>query len=240
MDKNVPEQIFYHESLQSYATLILGEEEFAHARSLRIREGERIFLTDGKGNFAFGRVVLLNSKRLEVRTEAIDSQTFRENAYIHIALAPTKNQDRIEWFVEKAVEIGIDEISFLITDFSEKKNLVMERLQKKAIAAMKQSKRFFLPKINPILPFKQFIENIPVSQKAFLAHLIEDASQTLFKIAPPKARYCVLIGAEGGFSEKEILLATQHQIPLVRLGKSRLRTETAALAACLTLNLINE
>lgn len=236
----IPEYIFFHEELKNNAIVVLHADEAAHARTLRLRESEKMFFTDGNGQIAEGRVVSPSQKRFEVEIKNVQKVEKNSDFYIHIAVSPTKNADRIEWFLEKAIEIGIDEISFIEGDFSEKKAINSERLFRKAIAAMKQSHRFYLPKINPLISFQQFLAQKVPQKNRFIAHLIDDKTKTLFQTAKPKGNYCVLIGAEGGFSEKEIQKAIENQFETVSLGKSRLRTETAALTACITLNILNE
>jgi len=158
--------------------------------------------------------------------------------HIHIAIAPTKNPDRTEWFVEKAIEIGVDEISFLLCDNSERAALKTDRLEKLAISAMKQSLRCTLTKINHMVLLKDFITTTNASSK-YIAHVDQTNPDHLQRIAPPKSDYIILIGPEGDFSKKELELTATHNYKKVSLGTNRLRTETAGLVACHILNLIN-
>jgi 16S rRNA (uracil1498-N3)-methyltransferase len=161
-----------------------------------------------------------------------------KNFSIHIAVAPTKNIDRIEWFVEKSTELGIDEISFIQCEHSERVHIKTERIERVAISAMKQSLKASLPKINPLKKFKEFIYNPSASYK-FIAYVDKSNTHQLKDLATPASAYCVLIGPEGDFSPEELQTAIDHGYSKVSLGTSRLRTETAALAACHTLNLVN-
>ena len=162
-----------------------------------------------------------------------------KDIHIHVAIAPTKNIDRLEWFVEKSVELGVDHISLLQCDHSERNKLNQERLVKKAISAMKQSLKYTLPAIHALQPFSSFVRSAKASLK-FIAYVDEDISTHLKDSAPKDCDYLVLIGPEGDFSKKEIDLATAQGFKPVSLGKSRLRTETAGLAALHILNLIND
>ena len=157
---------------------------------------------------------------------------------IHLAIAPTKNPDRLEWFVEKAVEIGVDGISFLECDNSERTTIKLERIEKLAISAMKQSLKITLPKIHAIRPLRKFISESNSSSK-FIAYVDQTNPDQLFKAARINENYTVLIGPEGDFSPAELELALQNGYKKVALGPSRLRTETAGIVACHTLNLIN-
>ncbi|MGI9543677.1 MAG: RsmE family RNA methyltransferase, partial [Cyclobacteriaceae bacterium] len=149
-----------------------------------------------------------------------------------------KNQDRVEWLVEKAVEIGIDELSFFTCQHSERKKLNLERLEKKAIAAMKQSVKARLPQINPIINFKELTKQVPAEYEKFIA-CVPANEQQLKNLIPLQKRYCLLIGPEGGFSKKEVSQAEGAGFKVVSLGNNRLRTETAALIGCHTFHLIN-
>jgi 16S rRNA (uracil1498-N3)-methyltransferase len=239
LNKEHVEQIFFAPDLRPDAQISLAEDEIAHLRTLRIRKGDDIYLTDGKGSFAKARTDIFEPKKNLFTVTNYEKHEKARDFYVHIALAPTKNADRIEWFVEKATEIGIDEISFLQTEHSEKKGLNTERILKKAMSAMKQSKQFFLPKINPLSKLYDFFPSADETQK-FIAHLTQSPEEHLFRKTRAGERYCVLIGPEGGFSEKEVSIAKENGFSLVNLGQNRLRTETAALKACMTLNLLNE
>lgn len=218
---------------------VLDEVESQHAvKVLRLAEGAAIMVTNGKGSTFEGVISKANFKKCEFSI-AKHINTDKESAtYIHIAIAPTKSSDRIEWFVEKCVEIGVDEISFIQCNHSEKKNLNLDRVVKVAVSAMKQSQKAHLPIINPLIPYKQFIKEAAGDQK-FIAY-VSDASVNLHlsKAARKDSKYIVLIGPEGDFSPTEIELALANKYTPVSLGTSRLRTETAGITACLALNLL--
>jgi len=183
---------------------------------------------------------MLTESKIDTCSFKIEStqQEAKRSYNIHIAIAPTKNPDRTEWFVEKAIEIGVDEISFLLCDNSERAALKTDRLQKLAISAMKQSLRYTLTKINHMVLLKDFVIS-PHDSSKFIAYVDQTNPDHLLRQASPKASYVVLIGPEGDFSKKELELAMAHDYKRVSLGTNRLRTETAGLAACHILNLIN-
>lgn len=218
----------------------LPEEESKHAvKVLRLEEGETVQLIDGRGGFYNAVIADAHPKRTQLQVVQKTDNYGKRSFYIHIAVAPTKNIDRLEWFVEKAVEIGIDEISFLLCDHSERKVLKLDRLEKIAISAMKQSYKAYLPKLNELVPFKSFVHNTN-PEETFIAHLEEDARLSLKQSFKPNSSTCILIGPEGDFSAAEIALAKEAGIRAVTLGQSRLRTETAALVACHTLHVLQD
>ncbi len=165
----------------------------------------------------------------------------RPDHYIHIAIAPTKNIDRIEWFVEKAIEFGVDHITFLITANSERSVIKQERIEKKAISAMKQCLRPWMLEITPSVALKDWLQNYDMDgYQRFIAHVDETIPTHLKDAAKKQESYLVLIGPEGDFAPKEIDKAIASGFKPVSLGKSRLRTETAGIASVHILNLINE
>ena len=232
-------QLFYSPDIKN--SLQLDEQESLHAvKVLRLKKGDKIFLTDGIGGFFEMEIVNPHPKRCELKILSEKPFSIKDQKhYIHIAMAPAKNNERNEWFLEKAIEFGVDEISFLICNHSERKVINMERMEKLAVVAMKQSLKAKLPKLNPVLPFKEFMSKAGSVTK-FIAHLEEGEKKSLFNAAIPNTSCLVAIGPEGDFSPEEINLAFKNDFQPVSLGKSRLRTETAALAACHILNLINE
>lgn len=216
----------------------LDEEESRHAQKvLRLKSGAIIQLTDGLGKFYEARLTNTESKQCEF-TVLKSEQTPSRNYKIHVAIAPTKNTDRIEWFVEKAVELGIDKISFLLCKNSERKSINLERVEKKAISAMKQSCQAVLPVIQEIRPFRQVIAESNEEEK-FIGFVDEQNPFLLKNLAKASASYLVMIGPEGDFSHEEMRDASQKGFAKVSLGPTRLRTETAGIAACHILNLIN-
>ena len=218
----------------------LPSEEAAHAvRVLRLQAGDEIALTDGKGCFYKAEISTANQKRCLVNILAKEEQPPLWKGHLHLAMAPTKNMDRIEWFAEKATEIGFDELSFLNCRFSERKVLKTERIEKILVSAMKQSLKARLPILNEMTDFKRFIAQ-PRPGKKFIAHCHEGEKPLLQTQIVPGEDALVLIGPEGDFSEEEVRLAIENGFQPISLGRSRLRTETAALVACHIMNLTNQ
>lgn len=229
--------LFYQPAIQ-YGSHFLDPEESRHAtKVLRKKASDTIHITDGKGVLYTCKITDPRPDKCAFVIESSEREKAK-NFSIHIAIAPTKNPDRIEWFVEKSIEIGIDEISFIECDNSERTSIKLERIEKLAISAMKQSLKLTLPKIHPIRRLQEFIK-IDLTGKKFIAYVDSANPDELFKMAEPGDSYIVLIGPEGDFSPAELELALQNGYKKVALGPSRLRTETAGLAACHTLNLIN-
>lgn len=230
--------LFYTPDIQLISEL--PEEEAAHClRVLRLGQGDVILLTDGKGYFYKAEIATTSGKRcLFTVKETIQQQKFW-NAHLHVAVAPTKNMDRNEWFAEKATEIGLDELTFLNCKFSERRIIKKERIEKILISAMKQSLKATLPVLNEMIDFNQFV-NTEFKGRKYIAHCYEGKKQPLQSIVQKGEDSLVLIGPEGDFSPDEVEAAISHGFIPVSLGKSRLRTETAALVACHTLNLINQ
>lgn len=216
----------------------LDQEEARHcAKVLRKKAGDAIQVTDGKGSLYKATLTEARPDKCTFKIDSTEKEPTRP-FHIHIAIAPTKNPDRTEWFVEKAIEIGVDEISFLLCDNSERAALKTDRLEKLAISAMKQSLRFTLAKINHMVLLKDFVTATKATSK-FIAYVDQTNPDHLLKQASAKSNYVVLIGPEGDFSKKELELAIEQGYKKVSLGTNRLRTETAGLAACHILNLIN-
>jgi 16S rRNA (uracil1498-N3)-methyltransferase len=217
----------------------LDQEESRHcAKVLRKRPGDTIHITDGKGSLYTATLTEARPDKCSFSIASTEKEKTR-SFYIHMAIAPTKNPDRTEWFVEKAIEIGVDEISFLLCDNSERAALKTDRLEKLAVSAMKQSLRYTIAKINHMVLMKDFVKETKASSK-FIAYVDNTNPDHLQKQATPNTTCVVLIGPEGDFSKKELDLAIEQGYKKVSLGPNRLRTETAGLAACHILNLINE
>ena len=225
----------------------LPQDEAVHAlRVLRLKEGDEIFLMDGEGAFFRAVVAMTNSKHCFYKILETLPPDKTSRGRIHLAIAPTKNIDRIEWLAEKATEVGFDEISFLDCHFSERRQLREDRIEKIVVAAMKQSRKAWLPKVNALVPFRKFIE-MPHSGRKFIAHCYEEIERkdffeillewkrSSFVSAPlemPSESDCtILIGPEGDFSVEEVRVALQEGYESVSLGASRLRTETAGLTS---------
>jgi len=219
---------------------VLPQEEAVHAlRVLRMRAGDTIVVADGKGTFYKAELAGTDVKHCTLNLLEEKEQDALWGGYLHLAMAPTKNMERNEWLVEKATEIGIDEITFLNCHFSERKVLKTERLEKIAVSAMKQSLKAKLPLINELTDFVRFMD-LPAEGQKFIAHCHPGDKRLLKDVLRTGERATILIGPEGDFSEEEVALATREGYQAVSLGASRLRTETAALAACHTFNLFNQ
>ena len=230
--------VFYTPDIQ--VSNELPEEEAQHCtRVLRLNIGDEITLTDGKGNFYQAEITAATNKRCQVAIKETRYQEPLWPCHLHIAMAPTKNMDRNEWFAEKATEIGFDELTFLNCRFSERKVIKTERISKILVSAIKQSLKARLPKLNEMTDFHTFIQQDFEGQK-FIAHCYEGEKKQLKEAFTPGEDALVLIGPEGDFSEEEVQKAIEHGFVPISLGKSRLRTETAALVACHTLNLMNQ
>lgn len=228
--------LFYAPDIET--TGLLPDEEATHClRVLRLRESDAIDLTDGKGNFFRG--IIAEAGKRSVRVD-LESRTPWEKTWgidIHLAVAPTKNADRMEWLCEKACEIGLDKLTFLECRYSERRSLKTDRLRKILISAMKQSLKGSLPVLEEMMPFEQFVRLERPGRK-FIAHCHEGEKHSLAEAILPQGTACtLLIGPEGDFSEEEVKTATACGYEPISIGRSRLRTETAALAAVALLNL---
>lgn len=229
--------VFYQPEIPNGIRYLDHEESRHCAKVLRKKTGDSVQITDGKGSLYKATLTESRPDKCSFKIDATEKEASR-SYYIHIAIAPTKNPDRTEWFVEKAIEIGVDEISFLLCDNSERAALKTDRLEKLAISAMKQSLRFTLAKINHMVLLKDFVKETQAASK-FIAYVDQTNPDHLLKQAAAKSNYVILIGPEGDFSKKELELAIENGYKKVSLGANRLRTETAGLAACHILNLIN-
>ena len=233
-------QLFYNSEIKNGdSTFFFDKEESKHiVKVLRKKESDKIFITNGLGYLFESEIILASEKKCEVK---IIKETFQQSDtfYTHIAVAPTKMNDRLEWFLEKATEIGIHEITPIICDHSERKVYKIDRAEKIIQAAMKQSLHYYLPKINEPISLSHFVKSNIDGQK-FIAHCEETDKKSFQKEIAKNEKVTILIGPEGDFSTKEINLAIANQFIPVTLGNTRLRTETAALVACHTIALLNE
>jgi len=230
-------RVFYQPTIEKHPFLSMDDSKHA-IKVLRLKRGDKIEIVDGKGKYFEAEIVDPDPKKCHV--EIIDEGILPPKLfYIHVAIAPTKNIDRIEWFVEKSVEFGIDEITFLKCDNSERDHLRLDRIEKKAISAMKQSRVGYLPKINDVVNFNDFVRSGELSDDKFIAYVC-NSSTPLVNYAMPARSYCILIGPEGDFSKNEIDKANKNGFTAVGLGNTRMRTETAGIAACHILNLIQK
>lgn len=232
-------QLFFQENI-SEPISHLSEEESKHlVRVLRKKQGDAITLTDGKGMVYQSVILDANPKKasLKILSKSVAEE---DNFFIHLAIAPTKSPDRMEWMVEKITEIGFHELTLLDTENSERSYLKTDRLEKKIIAACKQSIKFRTPKVNETTEFDKLIKSNYFSDyQRFIAYVDEDHQHHLLDLARPQGRYLILIGPEGDFDSAEIKQAIQQGFKPVSLGKSRLRTETAGLAAVQMLQVLN-
>lgn len=227
--------VFYAPDIQT--TSQLPEDESQHCvRVLRLKEGDKIEITDGKGNFFKATISVAHAKHCLVDINETTPQTPLWKGYIHIAMAPTKNMDRNEWFAEKATEIGFDELTFLNCRYSERKIIKNERIEKILISGIKQSLKARKPKLNEMINFETFIKQ-PFDGQKFIAHCYDTDKKILKEIINPDQNALILIGPEGDFSEEEVAKAVEQGFQPITISNSRLRTETAALVACHTLNL---
>ena len=216
-------------------------------RVLRLKKGATIALVDGKGRLCMAEITVANPKRCVVAIKATQSEYKKRDYYLHIAIAPTKNIARLEWFLEKATEIGVDAITPILCHRSERRTIKPERLNKILIAAMKQSLKAYLPRLNPMQKLVNFVQATSSNgyheenkAQRFIAFCKEEHTDNL------KSRYkkgkdvIILIGPEGDFTQEEINKALENDFQPVRLGESRLRTETAGIVACHTIEILNE
>ena len=207
-------------------------------RVMRIKTGESVFVTDGKGKLFECVVTDSNPKNCQVEIVSITPGDDIRNFTLEIAIAPTKNISRFEWFLEKSTEIGIDCVSPILCDHSERKTIKLDRLNRVITAAMKQSLKSFHPKLDDLLNINDIIEK-PFQGQKFIAYVDNEIENELFNMCKPHVDTLVLIGPEGDFSEEEISKAVNNGFLPVKLGPSRLRTETAGIVACHTVNMVN-
>ncbi len=234
-------QLFYHPDIDQATDLVFfSREESRHiVRVLRKKAGDSLFLTDGKGTRYEAEIIDPNDKRCQARIRGQESKPDRKGYRLHIAMAPTKMNDRFEWFLEKSTEIGIDEITPVLCDQSERKKVNLERYAKVIQSAAKQSLRYTLPKLNPLQKFDDLIRSCDAEAK-LIAHCAPGDKGRLATLVDGKKDILVLIGPEGDFSSREIELATESQFTGLDLGSNRLRTETAGVVVCSNLAMIKE
>jgi 16S rRNA (uracil1498-N3)-methyltransferase len=232
----ISDTIFYAPNIAQMAQL--PEQESLHCvKVLRMREGERLTVTDGQGFFYDCTLVEPHHKHCTLVIDnsiAVNKREFQ----LHIAFGPTKQMERNEWFVEKAVEIGIDGFTPLLSSFSERRELKRERLEKIAVAAMKQSQQAFLPQIEEMVRFTDCVTR-PFEGRKFIAHCHNLPKKQLAQLYNKGENALILVGPEGDFSEEEVALALANGFEPVSLGDTRLRTETACLVATHTIHVIN-
>jgi 16S rRNA (uracil1498-N3)-methyltransferase len=230
-------QIFYTPDI-SGMEYTLNEDESKHAvRVLRMNTGDTVNMTDGKGNFFKGIIADAHPKRCRILVQDIIEHYGKRNYYLHIGISPLKNPDRFEWFLEKATEIGIDEITPLLCERTEKKHMNLERGNRILESAMKQSVKAYHPLLHPLTKAGDLIKSAAEEVK-MIAHC--EGKRTLIKECyRPGQKALILIGPEGDFTDEEIALSQTANFHTITLGESRLRTETAGIAACFSINFLN-
>ena len=230
-------QYFFSSNISGNKILLSKEESRHCALVLRYKEGDLVNVIDGKGGLYTAEITQLKNI---VELEIIDKvQQKKGGFYIHIVIAPTKSNQRLEWFIEKAVEIGVDEISFMSCQNSERKRINLNRIKKVMLAAMKQSVKTYEPKINDVEKFSDIITKV-VQENKYIGHLGNHSGEFLKDLVVANETYCLLIGPEGDFSNSELDTAVKNKFIPVLLGQNRLRTETAGIVGCAILNGIND
>jgi 16S rRNA (uracil1498-N3)-methyltransferase len=233
-------QLFYNPQLDpNTESFSFDREESKHiVKVLRKKDGDILYVTDGKGRLYTTEIALASDNKCTVKVVSYE-QAEASKIHLHLAVAPTKMNDRYEWFLEKATEIGISEITPIICDHSERKQINTERFEKILVSAMKQSNQYHLVKLNQPIALKDFLK-LQFDGQLFIAHCAETQRQSLKHTLQPNQNVTLLIGPEGDFSPTEISLALQKNYIPVMLGETRLRTETAAIVACHSVVFANE
>ena len=233
-------QLFYNPNITETATsFVFDKEESKHIiKVLRKKEGDILFVTNGFGYLFTSEIIIASDSKCTVKINSFEKQE-KSKFHLHLAVAPTKMNERYEWFLEKATEIGIQEITPIICEHSERKVIKTDRFQKILESAMKQSLHYYLPKLNEPIAYKDFIKKGFHGQK-FIAHCEETDKKSLKNELENGKDVTILIGPEGDFSVKEIQLAVENSFIPVSLGNTRLRTETAAVVACHSVVFANE
>lgn len=232
-------QLFFNPQLDSSVSQFsFDSEESRHiVKVLRKKIGDELQITNGRGYLFLAKIIEADSKHC--RAEITGTQKNHQKMHwLHMAVAPTKMNDRFEWFLEKATEIGVNEITPVICERSERRVIKRDRMERVVQAAMKQSLRTFLPKLNEAVTYRDFI-NMEHKGLLFIAHCQDDEKMELKRRVAADKDVTILIGPEGDFSPAEIHEAYENGFLPVSLGEARLRTETAAIVACATVNLIN-
>ncbi|WP_431167436.1 16S rRNA (uracil(1498)-N(3))-methyltransferase [Tenacibaculum halocynthiae] len=235
-------QLFYNQHIsEDTKQFTFDKDESRHiVRVLRKKEGDILYITNGNHYLFTVEIVIASDKKCIVTIIKKEEKKSLRNYYLHVAIAPTKNNDRLEWFLEKATEIGIDEITPIICENSERKVVKTERLAKIIQAAMKQSLQYKLPKLNEPVKFSEFIQQ-KFSSQLFIAHCEDDAKKNTLKGGIDLASsYTILIGPEGDFSTDEIKKSLSQKFTPITLGNTRLRTETAGLTAVQQISFLHQ
>lgn len=230
-------QLFFCHTVNGVSAA-LNEEESRHLKVLRKQSGDTISCVDGCGHLLQCLIVKIGKDATELEVLSSEKMPPERDYELHLLIAPTKNNERIEWMLEKAVEAGIDSVTLIDTDHSEKHRVNLSRLERIAISALKQSGRYYLPAIHAL----QKLSEVKLQQGFFFAHCAEDEKITLkqcFKNAAPKGKYQILVGPEGDFSAAEIQNLKDRGGKPLSLGNARLRTETAGLYIAMTFSALS-
>ncbi|QKX07009.1 16S rRNA (uracil(1498)-N(3))-methyltransferase [Aquimarina sp. TRL1] len=232
-------QLFFSADILASSTYTFSREESKHiTKVLRKKEGDILQITNGKGSLFTGEITFCTPNKCVVQIS--EETKYPSKPYrLHLAVAPTKMNDRYEWFLEKATEIGIDEITPIICDHSERKVIKAERFERIIQSAMKQSLQMHLPTLNPAISLTDFITRSKDEDQLFIAHCEETNKQSLKDTLKSGKNTLILIGPEGDFSPREIDLALTNNFTPITLGETRLRTETAAIVATHTVSFLN-
>ncbi|MDG2433086.1 16S rRNA (uracil(1498)-N(3))-methyltransferase [Flavobacterium sp.] len=233
-------QLFYNPNIDEQTeNFFFDKEESKHIiKVLRKKDSDILYVTNGQGLLFETEITLASDNKCTVKINGVEKKA--PSSYrLHLAVAPTKMNDRFEWFLEKATEIGIHEITPILCDRSERKVINKERFDKIVLSAMKQSNECYLPQLNDAVTFKEFIKKQNDGLQ-IIAHCEETDKKTFKSVLQKKQNITILIGPEGDFSEKEIALALESKYQPVTLGTTRLRTETAAIVACHSVAFFNE
>jgi len=230
--------IFYSNQITDNIATLPEEESMHCAKVLRLNVGDKVNIIDGVGGFYLGELLFSHPKHCHITILESMLEHGKRPYHLHIALAPTKNIDRFEWFLEKATEMGVDEITPLLCDRSERKEIKLDRSERVVVAAAKQSIHAYMPKVNSMMPLKQFLSRELDGRKA-IAYCEGDTQAQLHRWVMPGESCIVMVGPEGDFSPAEVALAMGKGFTPVSLGNSRLRTETAGVMAAAALSLMN-
>ena len=235
-------QLFYNPEINNNTDqIVFNKEESRHiVRVLRKKELDSLNITNGNGFLFEAKIIVASDKKCIAEIVSSIKQQKAWDYYLHVAIAPTKNIDRLEWFLEKATEIGIDEITPLLCQNSERKIIKKERLEKIMLSAMKQSLKFQLPKLNELTSFSDFLNQQNSNETICIAHCELSEKKKLSEVIKKHDKITILIGPEGDFSAHEIQKSTDQNIIPITLGESRLRTETAGLVAVQNISFLHQ
>lgn len=231
-------QIFYASVVRD-SLIFLDEMEARHClKVLRKKPGDQLEVVDGRGNYYLGEIIALDKKNCQVSIKRHIPAFKQRKFHLQIAIAPTKNINRFEWFLEKATEIGIDEVTPILCARSERRTIRPDRLNKVLIAAMKQSLQAYLPRLNPLVSLPRWLDDS--TEGGYIAYCEENEKVSLYKNYHKEKYVKIMIGPEGDFTKEEVQMAIDKGFQPVSLGPNRLRTETAGIVACSIINMLNE